>query len=438
VIVGLGLAVVLGFMPGLHAQAQELPDAFDLDSVVQIALTYNPAVKASQHGLEAAGASREAADWGRYPTVSVQSQRNFWSRDASGNNPDNKATPVSLQVDQYLWTGGRLSAELAVADANNEAAQWGVVEARQALASNVVGAWRSLVSSHEIVLICQAEVARLTMHRDMIDRRVQAQVSPRVDGDLLQSRILQSRLDLTSAQAQRGLMLKRLSVLTNLGLDAKTMQRMREAGQQQAGAMQAFPNDFLAKADAVMESQPAIQRAKAELLAAERAVNAAEAHRYPDVVGRYQYQTDNGTGSGSSASQSSFAVLLNYITGAGLSVAAQARVAVAKASVQRNSVEQLRDDLAATIFSEWQDFSSGVESEAFARETVAESRAIVDSSIRLFLAGRRSWLELLNTERELTQAEKSAAALRSQIIAASYLARMRLGELPWQQAGGSQ
>ena len=86
----------------LYVNGASLPDQFEMNDLVSVAVTQSPVVKSSQSSLQAFVAAKEEADWNRYPSVGVQSERRF----ATSNTSSDSGTPVLLQITQPVWTGG--------------------------------------------------------------------------------------------------------------------------------------------------------------------------------------------------------------------------------------------------------------------------------------------------------------------------------------------
>ena len=411
-----------------YANGSSLPDHFEMNDLVSVAVTQSPVVKSSQSNLQAFVAAKEEADWNRYPSVGVQSERRF----ATSNTSSDSGTPVLLQITQPVWTGGRLTAQLEAAEAKRQAAQWALEESRWSVAARVTNAWRSLLAAHELVRASEVQILRLGTYLDMITRRVQAEVSPQVDLELLKSRLVQARTELSLAQSQLALAVNRLSLATGLPLTVADASRMQGAAQQEALALATFAPDSPGQLNAAVEAHPAVRRVLAETAAASQDIKVADARRFPEVLGRYQHQTTNSSVNGLNTSQSGFALVLNYNSGSGFSLDAQARAALARYNAQLNAADSSRNDVSEALFADREEFRSARERMVAVRQTIDQTKAILESSARLFAAGRRSWLDLLNTERELSQAEKNLSPLLAQLVAASYLTRMRLGQLAWQ------
>jgi adhesin transport system outer membrane protein len=413
----------------ISANSASLPDNFELNELVALAVTQSPTVKSSQSSLQASVAAKEEADWNRYPSIGLQSENRFASSSSSGST----GTPVLVQISQPVWTAGRLTAQLEAAEAKRQAAEWALEESRWSVAARVANAWRSLLAAQELVQASEVQIARLGVYTDMITRRVNSEVSPAVDLDLLKSRLVQARTELNVAQSQRALAINRLSLAAGVQLTVQDADRMQAVAQQEALAVSVFPKDFPARLNASVDAHPTVRRVVAETASANQDIKIADARRFPEVLGRYQYQTSGSSVNGLNTSQSGFALVLNYNSGSGFSLDAQARAALARYNAQLSASDNSRNEVSEALFTDWEEFRSASERMAAVRETINQSKAILDSAARLFVAGRRSWLDLLNTERELSQAEKGIAPLRAQLVAASYLTRMRLGQLSWQR-----
>jgi len=75
--------------------------------------------------------------------------------------------------------------------------------------------------------------------------------------------------------------------------------------------------------------------------------------------------------------------------------------------------------------SAWSDFRSFSDQEAILKEITSENQEIVESFIRQYLAGKKSWLDVLNVERELVQSRLQIADIRAtQMTAALRLQRL--------------
>ena len=82
-----------------------------LAMLMELAVVQHPAILQARDRLEAAGYDVEGAKWGRFPTISSETR-------APTNN-----TQSLTKVEQPLWTGGRISAQIDLSEANQRVAR---------------------------------------------------------------------------------------------------------------------------------------------------------------------------------------------------------------------------------------------------------------------------------------------------------------------------
>src|SRR5207248_6987677 len=104
-----------------------------LRQAVAEAVLRNPNRVRAAHGVTAAGYERDAAEWGRFPTVSV---------DAGASNNSRSIAPTStVRVEQPLWAGGRIDGQIDSARAQVSAAGLADLDTRRRLAEETAVAY---------------------------------------------------------------------------------------------------------------------------------------------------------------------------------------------------------------------------------------------------------------------------------------------------------
>jgi adhesin transport system outer membrane protein len=165
----------------LHSNRLALP-ALSLDETLRAAADTHPSValklaeqSSSEYGLE-------GARWQRWPGMSLSS-----SRGPFGN------TLTEVQLEQPLWTGGRITANVNAAQARLEAARSSVAEAKQLIVERAVTAFADAMRLQDRLAGAQAAIADYEQLTAMIDRRVAGGVSPQNDGTTVRARLQQAR-----------------------------------------------------------------------------------------------------------------------------------------------------------------------------------------------------------------------------------------------------
>ncbi|NTV09406.1 MAG: TolC family protein, partial [Zoogloea sp.] len=127
-------------------------------------------------------------------------------------------------------------------------------------------------------------------------------------------------------------------------------------------------------------------------------------------------------------------LVLQAQPGAGLSAGSGVDAAVARRDSVRMSYAAAERDLQERVTQDWNEWSAArlrLESAAQSQVMAAE---VSESYARQYVAGRKSWLDVLNSVREATQAAFSVEDARSQALAAGMRLRAQCGKLDMQQA----
>lgn len=396
--------------PTVAPAAAEPPPAVvpELATLAARAAESHPSVEAARATLRAAATDVRAAKWQRGPSVSVEALS--FEGGAPVVRGDNFA--ANLVLDQPLWQGGRIGGTIDRAQAIERLSVAQASEAAQQIALRTTAAYFDLVRATRRAMILERGLAE---HRNLVEsitRRVQQDVSPRVDLDLARARTAQLEDQLTAAVALR---------TTNL-------QRLRELLGQPDYSLPAIPfydaalhHPPVGRAieDATLCS-PARARLQAEALVARADAKLAKAQYMPRVSAIFSSNEVTGERVG---------VVFRAGTNGGLSqfeAESAARIRREAAELRVGAVERdLRDavtaDVAENEAARARILSSGAAASA--------SRAVTDSYQRLFVVGRRSWLEVMNAALETTQAE--LAADDAEVAAMASAARLSLLTCRW-------
>ena len=118
------LALWVGSL-GMPAMAADV----GLKQLFEAALVKHPSVLQARSQAQAAGFDVEAAQWGRYPTLSSEVRS------------DTGYAQSLAKVEQPVWTGGKLTSRIELAESNQRTAQAGIQEAQYNALSQVASAF---------------------------------------------------------------------------------------------------------------------------------------------------------------------------------------------------------------------------------------------------------------------------------------------------------
>jgi adhesin transport system outer membrane protein len=374
----------------VHAQEQ-----ISLRALIGETFATHPALRGQQGMQEAAQAGVAGARWQFYPTPSLSLEQASTATNDPSYRGDQRVTTVGVR--QSLWTGGRLTGNLAKTEAQDLAARAESEGIRQQLALRVLQAYAEGIAAQKKLKAW--EESRSTHQRllNMVISREREGASAEVDVLLARSRLAGVDADRMLAQAQHESALERLRLLVG-GRSISTNALLVELP----------PTDSAVEAITWLEgaraNSPQINRARAQARVAEAEIEVARAALSPEVSLRAERQWGNFGAAGTDPQNRLF-LAVNTAFGGGLSSlsgidAARARSRAAAEDVQTQQLvidDQVQSDLKLWNMSR--------ERRQSLQDALAASAAITVSWERQFLAGRKNWQDLINAAREQAQLE---------------------------------
>jgi adhesin transport system outer membrane protein len=392
------------------ASAAAMAQFQSFDEIAKQALATHPAILAKLSSSAAAMAEREGAAWQRYPSPSVEV------------NNDNNGTRTSLlRVQQPLWAGGRIDAGIDAAKSRHRASETAIQETKQDIVLRIIAAYVDAMRQQTRQETLTQSVQQHERLLGLIARRVEREASPRVDQDLAQSRLYQTSNDLSSIKQALANALTQLSQLSGmqvrgvgtLDIDTLSPRQSKESLIEQAIAW-----------------SPTLRRLSFEEEAAQAEVEVKRASYKPQVSLRYENSHASAPLNGIPAYNTSrLMVVLEAQTGAGLSALAGVNAASARRDAARQQREAALRDLRERTTMDWDEFLAArvrLENATLASKGAKE---VFESYARQYTAGRKTWLDVLNTVRESTQSDVAATDANSQMAGAWLRLRLASGNL---------
>lgn len=356
-----------------------------LTAFLETALAEDPSIERARAAIAAAEDGVTAAKWQFGPSPTVSRQR------ATGSG-----YVTVLSVQQPLYTGGLLTANLAAARTAVRSSGQDLLAAQLQLRLRIVQGWADWSKAHGRV---QALEGLRDSHRqllDMIRRRNTAGVATNSDAALATSRMSAVEAELAQARLEENLQRDRLQRLARRPVDAPLMAALD-------GELPTPPT-LNAVLDRIQLS-PEMALARSAVDAARDELARAKAALMPTLSVRLDHQ------SGAINDQRIGLVFQAGLQGglSGLSGvnAARSRIAAAEAAVAATEQDQF-----GNYQLEYTRYAAAVASLRNAGLTVATSDEVLASYRRQFEAGKRAWLDLLNMVREAhatRQAQRDAA-----------------------------
>jgi adhesin transport system outer membrane protein len=370
----------------------------------------NPSLQSQASLVRASQAEVKGANWQFYPTPSVSVEQVSASNQDTSYNKDSRV--ITFRLQQPLWTAGRLTAGVGRAEAASAVAVAQMEETRLQLALRTIQAWGEWRAGHQ-KLIAQRE--SLQTHQRLvalIQRRVEGGVSAVADEVMAQGRLEQTQSELALAQAQQVSALARLEQLTGQRIEGAQLEGL------DIGAIEPIePIESLL--ERAWRNSPTALKLEAQMRQQEMDVQIRKAQLMPEVYARAERQQGSFSSSGLS-SANRFFIGLSATPGAGLSAVSGVDAANARLQALQGDIESARRALAEQLSLE----HVSARSQQTRRQSLVAGlrsiQAMVASWDRQFLAGRKTWVEVMNAARELAQAQTTLAEVDAAYVAATW------------------
>ena len=387
-------------VPLLSAAAQ----ASSLPTLIGTVLAVHPSLRA-QRALGAS--SQEAintAQWQFYPTLSVNMEQAHTSaQDMSYRAGNNRVTTVRLQ--QPIWTGGRLTSSLNRAQAGVLAADASLAVARQDLALRVVQTYADWYGGYIKTAAYEKSLQAHLRLRQQILQRIAHGVSAASDLTLVAGRIEQTQAELTTSQAQQQAALSRLSQLSGTPVDGATLAS-------NLSRPLVLPEASQRMVEQAQSDSPTVARLIANVQIQEAEMATRKAALSPEVYVRAERQYGNFS-MGNTPPQNRVFLGMSSGFGAGLSALSEVNGAQARLEAAHADVEVARVGLAEQIWSDALLVTAGNARMVALAASLRSAQAISQGWGRQFLAGQKSWLDVMNAARELAQGEVQMADIKA-------------------------
>ncbi len=395
--------------------------ALSLRELFEGVLATHPGLQASRLQARAALEDVGASERLRWPTLALTTES-----DRSGNNKALAPTKV-FTAEQTLWDFGRVSGKVAESEAGARVAATQSELTQQDLFLQVTNAWQQLISGLEKQRVALKALGLLRGYQTQMQRRVQAQASPQIDLELVDARVLQTEVELTSALTQitqAATRLEQLSGLRDLAVRARSVQPAPTLSQTDAFARLLESTDWAE----VARQHTTVHKALQEREVLEQRLATKQAELKPQLYFRVTKPLDTTTTV--TSTDPSYFVGLRYTPAAGLAGHVEAQALATRLQGQALNVEAAQRDMLQTLLNDREEFFNARLRIQGLDKSVTGSEVVLESYLRQFQAGRKSWLDLLNTARELAQNEYAQAEARVAMVAAMHRLQLRMGQRP--------
>ncbi len=393
------LAALLALFLASGAFAQQPASAptatLSLRQAVAEALLRNPNRARAAREVDAAGFERDAAEWARFPTVSV---------DAGATNSSRSVAPTStVRVEQPLWAGGRIDGQIDSARAQVSAAELAELDTRRRLAEETAVAYVGWVDAAARIEIARESAARLSDLVTYVRRREAEGLASLADvsiGKARHSSALAQIEELTGALDQTRAQLEALMVTR---IERGILVSLPAVPERSVADIEAA---YLANSQLVAQRSAEVESARGQAAVRSSAL-------YPKVALRFEHLTYANNGGLTPSNDSRVLLVLQFTPDAGLASYSGAQAAESRIDSARAQLAADENDARLRARANWAEHQSSRRQVDALEPQVGALDASMASFTRQFEAGRKSWLELLNTQREVVDARIALSRART-------------------------
>ena len=360
-----------------------------LGQLLESAYVKHPSVVQARSQAQAAGFEVDAARWGRYPSLSTELRS------------DTGTTQSIARLEQPVWNAGKISARIALTESNQRVAEAGIQEAEITALSQAATAFYEALRLRERLKNAVDNVSEHQRLLALIERRAKAEVTPQADAILAEARLQQAVSERIQINRQLETSLSTLVQWAGpLTGELRSPQRIRFLR----------PTSLSLLNDQVFANSGQRKRLMSQIESAEAQIKVSQSQIYPNLVAGYQHswrgQVPAGTDRGLAY------LSLQFQSGAGLSSLSGVQAAVSRKAASQQELESLERQLTAQAATSLNELDALQAQIGPAQALEAGTAEIVDSYLRQYQVGRKNWLDVLNAQREKTQALFSLADAR--------------------------
>lgn len=370
-----------------------------LEEAVNIVSEKYPSLLSARAALKAAASDVKTAEWQRFPTLTGNLQY----------LDDNASPEPQLVIEAPIWSGGRLSANIRQARAREEATSAQYVETVLDLAVLTTQTYFEIARLTEREQLLESSLKEHEALVATMERRVAQEISPVADLELARSRAAQIEQDYTNTIAQRRSALRSLAEL------------IADPTYDLGPIPQYDPEETLPNRDAIEEQavaySPTLERLRSEADIARADLAGRKAEILPSFNAQYSYDDIFGSRVG--------VVLRAQNTGLSqFSQVNSARLRIdSSLEAIRVQEQQLRRDIDSALIQ----YDAAKRRSEISLSAAATAARVSASYTRQFIAGRRSWLDVMNALREAVNAEISRSDAEVTVMAIGSQLLLRSG-----------
>ena len=384
-------------------------EPLSISQALSTALEFHPLILSRRGDYEASRSDLDAARWSRFPSISSAAQTALDGLDQT-----------SAGIIQPIWSGGRLSGQVESALARSKMALADVDDARQIVLTDTANSFLELTRALIKKDIAQSNVVEHQRLFEIIQRRALAATSPDVDVQLADARLSYAKSQELQVASSKQIARSQLEQL--IGIEVHDIKLPSEP-KMTIELLSELENAAIAYSPTLRQLRSKSNNLKAE-------VKVASSVLYPQVSLGYERQFGELL---FAQEREQIFLSVEFQPGAGMSARALTSAANSRLKANHNEIEAAERELRRQVQIAWQEREAARGQLLPSRRLVSATKEVVESYLRQYTVGRKSWLDVLNAQREFVQAEFTLSDYRVLLLNSSYRLQILSGSLPLQE-----
>ena len=356
-------------------------DVLTIDDAMKVAVATHPLVLSKKSELAAAGFAVDVSKWLRFPSLSA----------STNAGQRGQGITTTLIVDQPIWAWGKISSQIDASKAREIGAEAAVIDAQQTILTKVVTAFCQVVLYKEKLVVADDSVNQYERLYQLMTRRAASEVSPK-------SELLLTKSRLEGARSER---FQLMTSYENSKADLEQLVGEKIESVSYPKVNLALRNSLDEDIQKAVEFSAQIKQYQAQILAADADIEAKKSAYYPQLSARYEQFW------GGNYPPNTLFLALTFQPGAGLSAISSVRQAEATKNSSEAAVEATKKDVVDKLRVDFNQVVSSSNTAEIYEEYSKSTLGVYESYLRQFTAGRKSWMEVMNAYKEVTQSKYS-------------------------------
>ena len=352
----------------------------NFEDLISKAVNHHPSIQMSQEAFKMSDEELNSAKWQYFPTPSV---------DYSNSSKNDQ---VVAKLEQPLWTGGKLDSQYDIALSSKAEAGYTLEESKYRLVERILNLLQAYSQGKSAEISLKEGYDRLSEFTVMIDKRIEAGISSQSDEVLLNSRLIQIKSDLINAKSKKTLALKQLSLLVGENIESIDF------------SLDKFNFDNTQSSvliDDMVKFHPTLKKMDEQLKGSIHQVSKEESALYPTLSLIAEHKQGDVYTENNNASDNAVYLSLKATTGAGLSLFSNVEKAKLNTKRLKSEKDSKQQELTDSFIIDYNNMMLAKEKLANQKLNQQFSGEVFEANKKLFIAGKKQWLDLVNSSKEL-------------------------------------